>query len=350
MEEETPPEVVESHEAPETVEAEDAREPRGRSAVAAPRRARTERSPRRRRRCRGGVRRSPRPRVSPPRGRHGAQARTKARRAQGRSSSCRPKSQRPHVDGHDQARAAPCGEARLLISVDVGEQRVAVLEDAPRRRGVLERPERARSPGTSIWEWSTTSFPGWKRLRRDRPREERLPVRRRDRRPGARRSQGARKIQDLITARPDRARAGGEGSDEVEGPSDHRAFPPWSFLVYVPHGREWGSPAGWRIRSAPASRRSSESSTRRAEASSSAPQPRARPRRTSSAILVFLQRLWKTIQAKAEESTAPELVYEEAELPLRSSRDLFAGDFVGAQITTTAPTADRQLPKKTLAA
>jgi ribonuclease G len=48
--------------------------------------------------------------------------------------------------------------------------------------------------------------------------------------------------------------------------------------------------------------------------------------------LVFLQRLWKTIQAKADESTAPELVYEEAELPLRIVRDLFAGDFVGAQI------------------
>ena len=48
--------------------------------------------------------------------------------------------------------------------------------------------------------------------------------------------------------------------------------------------------------------------------------------------LVFLQRLWKTIQGKAEQSTAPELVYEEAELPLRIVRDLFAGDFVGAQI------------------
>ena len=47
---------------------------------------------------------------------------------------------------------------------------------------------------------------------------------------------------------------------------------------------------------------------------------------------MFLQRLWKTIQAKAEHSTAPELVYEEAELPLRIVRDLFAGDFVGAQI------------------
>ena len=48
--------------------------------------------------------------------------------------------------------------------------------------------------------------------------------------------------------------------------------------------------------------------------------------------LVFLQRLWKTIQTKAKGATAPTLVYEEAELPLRIVRDLFAGDFSGAQI------------------
>ena len=48
--------------------------------------------------------------------------------------------------------------------------------------------------------------------------------------------------------------------------------------------------------------------------------------------LVFLQRLWKTIQAKTKTAEAPALVYEEAELPLRIVRDLFAGDFVGAQI------------------
>ncbi|MDQ3067914.1 MAG: ribonuclease E/G, partial [Actinomycetota bacterium] len=48
--------------------------------------------------------------------------------------------------------------------------------------------------------------------------------------------------------------------------------------------------------------------------------------------LVFLQRLWKTIQAKAKTAKAPALVYQEAELPLRIVRDLFAGDFESAQI------------------
>jgi ribonuclease G len=48
--------------------------------------------------------------------------------------------------------------------------------------------------------------------------------------------------------------------------------------------------------------------------------------------LVFLQRLWKTIEARAKTGSAPELVYQEAELPLRIVRDLFAGDFVAAHV------------------
>jgi ribonuclease G len=48
--------------------------------------------------------------------------------------------------------------------------------------------------------------------------------------------------------------------------------------------------------------------------------------------LVFLQRLWKSIQAKAKDAKAPELVYQEAELPLRVVRDLFTGDFEKAYV------------------
>ena len=43
--------------------------------------------------------------------------------------------------------------------------------------------------------------------------------------------------------------------------------------------------------------------------------------------LVFLQRLWKTIEARAKGIAAPALIYQEAELPLRVTRDLFTGDF-----------------------
>ena len=48
--------------------------------------------------------------------------------------------------------------------------------------------------------------------------------------------------------------------------------------------------------------------------------------------LVFLQRLWKSIEANAEKAKAPALVYQEAELPLRVTRDLFTDDFEKALV------------------
>ena len=52
--------------------------------------------------------------------------------------------------------------------------------------------------------------------------------------------------------------------------------------------------------------------------------------------LVFLQRLWKSIQAQAKGAKAPALVYQEAELPLRIVRDLFTGDFESALVDERA--------------
>src|SRR4029453_7721136 len=48
--------------------------------------------------------------------------------------------------------------------------------------------------------------------------------------------------------------------------------------------------------------------------------------------LVFLRRLWKTIEARAKSATPPSLVYQEAELPLRVIRDLFTDDFERATV------------------
>jgi len=48
--------------------------------------------------------------------------------------------------------------------------------------------------------------------------------------------------------------------------------------------------------------------------------------------LVFLERLWKSIQDRAKRVKAPALVYQEAELPLRVTRDLFTGDFERAYV------------------
>src|SRR5205085_8029125 len=47
---------------------------------------------------------------------------------------------------------------------------------------------------------------------------------------------------------------------------------------------------------------------------------------------VFLQRLWRTIQTQAKTAKAPALIYQEAELPLRVTRDLFTGDFERALV------------------
>src|SRR5207247_5944380 len=43
--------------------------------------------------------------------------------------------------------------------------------------------------------------------------------------------------------------------------------------------------------------------------------------------LVFLQKLWKSIDARAKSAKPPTLLYQEAELPLRVTRDLFTGGF-----------------------
>ncbi len=46
----------------------------------------------------------------------------------------------------------------------------------------------------------------------------------------------------------------------------------------------------------------------------------------------FLERLWKTIEQQASSAQSPALVYQEAELPLRVTRDLFTEDFERALV------------------
>jgi ribonuclease G len=48
--------------------------------------------------------------------------------------------------------------------------------------------------------------------------------------------------------------------------------------------------------------------------------------------LIFLQKLWKSIDARAKKATAPTLLYQEAELPLRVIRDLFTEGFERALV------------------
>src|SRR5438477_737903 len=48
--------------------------------------------------------------------------------------------------------------------------------------------------------------------------------------------------------------------------------------------------------------------------------------------LLFLQKLWKSIDARAKKSKPPTLLYQEAELPLRVTRDLFTENFERALV------------------
>jgi ribonuclease G len=102
---------------------------------------------------------------------------------------------------------------------------------------------------------------------------------------------------------------------------------PGRFVVYVPHGEGLG-----------VSRRLDDDERNRLKAilKDCAPKQGGVIVRTAAEgasaedvarDLDFLQRLWKTIEARAKTASAPTLIYQEAELPLRVVRDLFTGDF-----------------------
>ena len=203
----------------------------------------------------------------------------------------------------------PKAKRELLVSVDVSEQRVAVARGRPRRRGLPRAP---RAPldrrATSTSAPSTTSCRAW------RPRSSRSASRRtasststRSSRPELEGKRRGRKIQDLLKPRPGGPRPGGQGPDEVEG----RAA----------HDRDLAARPLRRLR--PARRR----------ARRLAPARGRRAHRACSDILkalaveeggvivrtaaegasaedierdlVFLQKLWKSIEARRAKSKAP---------------------------------------------
>ena len=96
----------------------------------------------------------------------------------------------------------PKAKRELLISVDVGEQRVAIVEDDRVAEVYLERPERRSIAGNIYLGTVDNVLPGMEAAFVEIGlEEERLSLRRRDRRPRAR-GQAARQEDH----RPDRAR------------------------------------------------------------------------------------------------------------------------------------------------
>ncbi|HEY8103516.1 MAG TPA: Rne/Rng family ribonuclease, partial [Gaiellaceae bacterium] len=228
----------------------------------------------------------------------------------------------------------PKAKRELLISVDVGEQRVAILEDDRVAEVYLERPERRSIAGNIYLGTVDNVLPGMEAAFVEIGLEkngflyvDEIVV------PELEGKRHGKKITDLI------ARGQQIMVQAVKDPMKTKGARltteislPGRFLVFVPQGEGLG-----------VSRRLDDNERARlkdiikglnvkeggiivrtaAEGASAEDVERD---------LVFLQRLWKTIQANAKKAKAPALVYQEAELPLRIVRDLFAGDFESAQI------------------
>jgi ribonuclease G len=225
--------------------------------------------------------------------------------------------------------ALPKAKRELLISVDVGEKRVAVLEDDVVAEVYLERPDRRSIAGNIYLGVVDNVLPGMEAAFVEIGLEKNgfLYV---DEivGPELEGRKGARKIQDLIqrgeqilvqAVKDPMKTKGARLTTEISLPG--------RFVVYVPHGEGLG-----------VSRRLDDEERNRLKAilKDIAPKHGGVIVRTAAEgasaedverDLDFLQRLWRSIEAKAKGARAPSLVYQEAELPLRVVRDLFTGDF-----------------------
>jgi ribonuclease G len=238
---------------------------------------------------------------------------------------------RPQTRTRTAPRRAPLPKAKrdLLVSVDPGEKRVAVLEDDVVAEVYLERPESRSIAGNVYLGTVDNVLPGMEAafveiglekngfLYVDEIVGPELEGRR-----------GARKIQDLIqrgqtilvqAVKDPMKTKGARLTTEISLPG--------RFVVYVPHGDGLG-----------VSRRLEDEERNRLKAilKEIAPKQGGLIVRTAAEgasaddigrDLEFLQRLWKTIEARAKTATAPTLIYQEAELPLRVTRDLFTEAF-----------------------
>jgi len=227
----------------------------------------------------------------------------------------------------------PAAKRELLVSVDVGEKRVAVLEDGQAAEVYLERPDRRSIAGNIYIGQVDNVLPGMEAAFVEIGLEKNgfLYV---DEIVGPEIEKGhGRKIQDLIKRGETLLVQAVKDPMKTKGARlTTQISLPGRFVVLVPQGEGLG-----------VSRRLDDSERNRlkdilkrlnvkeggvivrtaAEGASEEDIERD---------LVFLQRLWKSIQAKAKTASAPELLYQEAELPLRVVRDLFTDDFEKAYI------------------
>ena len=229
----------------------------------------------------------------------------------------------------------PAAKRELLISVDIGEQRVAVIEDDRVAEVYLERPERRSIAGNIYLGVVDNVLPGMEAAFVEIGLEKNgflyvdeivVPELEGKRHHG-------KKIQDLISRGEQLLVQAVKDPMKTKGARLTTEISlPGRFLVYVPNGEGLG--VSRRLEDAERARL--KDIIKGLEVKEGGVIVRTAAEGASAEDverdLVFLQRLWKTIQARAKGASAPSLVYQEAELPLRIVRDLFAGDFVSAQV------------------
>jgi len=227
----------------------------------------------------------------------------------------------------------PAAKRELLVSVDVGERRVAILEDERVAEVYLERPERRSIAGNIYLGRVDNVLPGMEAAFVEIGLEKNgfLYV---DEIVSPELEKGhGRKIQDLISRGQTILVQAVKDPMKTKGARlTTQISLPGRFVVLVPQGEGLG-----------VSRRLDDDERtrlkdilKRLDVKEGGVIVRTAAEGASEEDierdLVFLQRLWRSIQAKAKTAKAPELVYQEAELPLRVVRDLFTGDFEKAYI------------------
>ena len=223
----------------------------------------------------------------------------------------------------------PAAKRELLVSVDVGEQRVAVLEDDKVAEVYLERPERRSIAGNIYKGVVDNVLPGMEAAFVEIGLEkngflyvDEIVV------PELEGRRHGKKIQDLLSRGQDVLVQAVKDPMKSKGARLTTEISlPGRFVVYVPSGEGLGVSRRLeddeRIRlrdivKALDVKKGGVIVRTAAEGASAEDIERD---------LVFLQRLWKEIETRAKNAKAPALLYQEAELPLRVVRDLFTDDF-----------------------
>jgi len=229
------------------------------------------------------------------------------------------------------ARRAPLPAAKreLLVSVDVSEQRVAVLEDGKVAEVYLERPERRSIAGNIYLGVVENVLPGMEAAFVEIGLEkngflyvDEIVV------PELEGRRQQRKIQDLVSrgqevivqaVKDPMGTKGARLTTEVSLPG--------RFLVFTPFGdgigvsRRLDDEERERLKAICKGLELSEGGIIVRTAAEGASQEEL------EGDLKLLLKLWATIRGRASRAEAPALVYQEAELPLRIIRDLFIRDF-----------------------